>query len=276
MRKLRINRTLMRLENALEEGKTVLDEYVFFNEYSGFLDQVDNIVEILGWTKDFSREDYDGDGRIDRIYVENKGTGMQYSIYFANGDLLKAEESFKSMEVPYFQGADIDGDGSNEIIFLSAERYSTVPESMVKIYFYARNGVQYSRMPAPGDEYDGKKEQGIAGYPIMAEAVEENKAVLRLGDSEFRVSAEIEDYEITEGFTLKEMFRQYMQEEEAIGERAWMYELEEYNDSLSVILYEKILGKYTDQNVVIRVIYEEKKWKAAELEIRKTPVNNAS
>lgn len=265
-------------EEYWEEKKIVLDEYEFFNEYSGFLDQIDNIEEILGWTKNFSMEDYDGDGRAERIYVENKvteekGKSMQYSIHFANGDLLKLEESFEAMEVPYFQGIDIDGDGSNEIIFKSAERYSTVPESMVKIYFYYKNESGYIKMPAPGDELDGKKEQGVAGYPVIVEALEEDEVVLRVKDSEFKSIIKIEDYEITTGLTLMGLFRQYMLEEDIIGEYAWMYEVEEYEGKQSVILYEKILGRYTDQNVLIRVIYEDNTWKIVDIDVKKTPIN---
>ena len=89
---------------------------VSFWEYTGYLDA-------FPWETTEKSEpysfDYDGDGKVDRVYrykAQDEGY-YQYQIEFANGEVLKLEKPVSNIGYPQVDGVDLTGDGQNEIIF---------------------------------------------------------------------------------------------------------------------------------------------------------------
>lgn len=254
-----------------------MDEFIFFDEYSGFLDEVENIEAIMGWEQDDSRDDYDGDKVTDRIYVENMEgedgeANIRYGIYFGNGTMLETEAEEGRGIVPHFCGKDIDGDGTKEIIYLQTAKYGTTPEAFSEIYFYQKDGLEYRKMASPGDGCRKKVNRGAAGYPVVIKAMNGNKICFGQEESGLECETEIQDEKISSELTLLELCRQYMENQESAAEQAWGYKVEAYQGKPSVLLYEKILGRYTGNSIVIRTIYEDGRWNAIEMYSDKTGI----
>lgn len=86
-----------------------------YSEYTGYMD------ECVQWTgyRQFKDQDYDGDGRIDRVFrTYQKNTEYcHYKILFGNQMVIDVSDQVPAIGTPSVRAADMNGDGKNEIVF---------------------------------------------------------------------------------------------------------------------------------------------------------------
>lgn len=102
--------------------------WIFAEEYTGYLDECMAITwSGMTWHDIYSDQDYDGDGRTDRIYqdVESEPGVMKMRVEFGNGEILAFDTYMNSPLV--VQSMDLDGDGSLELLFTKPNEFSTNP-----------------------------------------------------------------------------------------------------------------------------------------------------
>lgn len=140
------------------------------SEYEGYLDNVKLFEE------GYKNQDYDGDGKTDRIFQYFRNDNKKvYTICFGNGDHLELgafDDTFLGLEV---WGADITGDGKNEIVFCGEHTGNTWIQSGSEIAIWRKDGSEYTRMNLPG------KQTGMrysAGYDIYIEKTEQEDIIL--------------------------------------------------------------------------------------------------
>ena len=92
-----------------------------YGDYTGYLDEC---TDWVGYEQ-FVRQDYDGDGKIDRVYRENIADYERctYRIEFGNGDLIQTKEF--GMGMPTVRTCDLNGDGMREILVQVYYGFST-------------------------------------------------------------------------------------------------------------------------------------------------------
>ncbi len=113
--------------------------------YTGWLD------ECTAWSeyKSFINQDYDGDGKTDRVYHEYVSDGDEdnYRISFGNGDEITITGI--GTGIPHIQGIDLTGDGVNEIITSFTYDTSTDPSAFGKNLIFEKIENGYERMKWP-------------------------------------------------------------------------------------------------------------------------------
>lgn len=140
------------------------------SEYEGYLDNVKLFEE------DYKNQDYDGDGKTDRIFQHFRNDNKKvYTICFGNGDHLELgafDDTFLGLEV---WGADITGDGKNEIVFCGEHTGNTWIQSGSEIAIWRKDGSEYTRMNLPGKQ---TRMRYSAGYDIYIEKAEQENTIL--------------------------------------------------------------------------------------------------
>lgn len=131
---------------------------VSFWEYTGYLDA-------FPWENTENPEpfsfDYDGDGKIDRVYRSKAQDEWyyQYQIEFASGEVLKLEDSVSNVGYPQVDGVDLTGDGQNEIIFQIGYPTGTNPLACGELVVYEKQKGKYLQMQLPFEDGDEPYQQ---------------------------------------------------------------------------------------------------------------------
>ncbi len=105
------------------DSKPVQTTPFAYVEYTGYLDAC---TQWTGHTA-FVGQDYDGDGRTDRVFrtYEKDSQYCRYRILFGNNTVLEFEKDVYMDGMPTIKAADLNGDGVNEIILLLQYAAST-------------------------------------------------------------------------------------------------------------------------------------------------------
>lgn len=118
-----------------------------YTDYTGYLDECTN------WSgySQFSERDYDEDGLADRVYRENiSGCGScNYRIEFGNGDLIEIPRMGSG--IPDIQQCDLDGDGTDEILFRQFYGFSTDPRAFGETAIFMKKNGRYEQLMPPQD-----------------------------------------------------------------------------------------------------------------------------
>lgn len=115
--------------------------------YTGYLDECSGY---MGY-ESFVEQDYDQDGRPDRVYrqMQDKGEMCNYRIEFGNGDMLTLDRAVWDTGFPAIQAADLTGNGFNEIIFTLSYDTSTNPRAFGDLAIFEKTGNEYVRSELP-------------------------------------------------------------------------------------------------------------------------------
>lgn len=140
-----------------------LDHWSYFgyeDEFSGSMAQ------------DFRDQDYDNDGIYDRVYREPAGDTelVHYRIELGNGIVIDMDKGVYGTGFPHVKGADINGDGENEIVFSLTYDTSTDMRGFGDMAVYEKNGDTYEKAKLPFQEAEEGYEQTIA---VLYEPVHE-------------------------------------------------------------------------------------------------------
>lgn len=144
-----------REEDKREEDK---EEEASILGYWGYTGYMDECINYTGYGE-FADQDYDGDGRPDRVWrqetVQEDGSTLYlYRIEFGNGDVLTIDD-LENDGIPSFQSGDLTGDGRREILFTQDYSYGTDPMGFGEMAVYAREETGYVRKELPFFRQDG-------------------------------------------------------------------------------------------------------------------------
>ena len=258
-----------------KSGKYIL-EYADFNEYSGYLDEIANLEDYGWWYFDFANADFDGDGFLDRVYMETKIEENEYRkvehyyrIEFGNGNVAEigpfSEFSFN------LQCADLTGDGVQELVFVSAAVQSTNPHSG-NLAIYKKQGDTYVMMEVPVVV----KEKWMAdyadplyrmGYEIMVLDVSKDKVRVGIPDYDLEATFKIDGEKAVHGnrlgeSTLKKYYQCMKNENESIGRDAWTVEVLEYEGKTALDMWIEIEPepKMDLHEAVVTVVFDNGAW----------------
>ena len=133
-----------------------------FREYSGYLDAC------RGWKgrTAFAGQDYDGDGKTDRVYRTylKDSEFCRYRIEFGNQTVLAIRRKVCYDGKPVIKSADINGDGEREIIFSQQYELSTDMRGLGDTAVFEKKGNAYVQARLPFEQTDFR-----ADVPIRRE-----------------------------------------------------------------------------------------------------------
>lgn len=141
-------------EHQADPGQTVPEaekaEALFLYGYTGYLDAYTQ----YGGYENYADCDYDQDGLTDRIYreeTEKDGNSydsiVNYRIEFGDGKRIALDDYLE--ENLQVQAADLNGDGTPEIIIQSAYGSSTDPDAYGAAAVFEQKGSGYESVPLP-------------------------------------------------------------------------------------------------------------------------------
>lgn len=116
-----------------------------YGDYTGYLD---GCTDWDGYGQ-FVHQDYDGDGRIDRVYRENieDYTMCTYRIEFGNGDIIQTKEF--GMGMPTVRTCDLNGDGVKEILIQVYYGFGTDPNYYGETALFEKKNGSYEPLMPP-------------------------------------------------------------------------------------------------------------------------------
>ncbi len=118
-----------------------------YTDYAGYLD------ECTAWDsyEQFVGQDYDGDGRTDRVYREYIASDERctYRIEFGNGDRIQTKEF--GMGMPVVRTCDLNGDGVKEILIQMYYGFSTDPNAYGETALFEKKDGSYQPLMPPGE-----------------------------------------------------------------------------------------------------------------------------
>lgn len=122
-------------------------EIFAYADYTGYLDEC---ADWSGYSQ-FLERDYDEDGLTDRVYRENisEYESCNYRIEFGNGDLIEIPRMGSG--IPDVQRCDLDGDGTDEILFRQYYGFSTNPRAFGETAIFIKKNNQYEQLMPPQD-----------------------------------------------------------------------------------------------------------------------------
>ncbi|MDE7416684.1 MAG: M56 family metallopeptidase [Lachnospiraceae bacterium] len=132
-----------------------------YGDYTGYLD------ECTDWDgyEQFVHQDYDGDGKVDRVYRENIADYEMctYSIEFGNGDLIQTKEI--GMGMPTVRTCDLNGDGVREILVQVYYGFGTDPNAYGETALFEKKNGSYEPLMPPEElcTYMEGKVPGLQG-----------------------------------------------------------------------------------------------------------------
>lgn len=125
-----------------EKGTGGLFEYA---SYTGYLD------ECTAWDghEQFGGQDYDGDGKTDRVYRTSLiyDEMCTYRIEFGNGDLLETKQL--GMGMPGIRSCDLDGDGVKEILIQLSYGFNSDPNAYGETALFEKKKGSYVPLMPP-------------------------------------------------------------------------------------------------------------------------------
>lgn len=139
-------------QKEIAEGEDVpVETSVFgYSSYTGYLD------ECVQWSDygNFSGCDYDGDGLTDRVWRESieDWAVARYRIELSGGEAIEIGKVGGG--VPQVRAVDLDGDGTNEILFTLSYGFSTAPQAFGEMALFGKKGKEYELLELPGGMSD--------------------------------------------------------------------------------------------------------------------------
>lgn len=130
-------------------------------EYDGYTGYLDECTDWDGYEQ-FVNQDYDGDGRADRVYRKNIADYERctYRIEFGNGDLLQTKEFGTGM--PAVRTCDLNGDGVREILVQAFYGFSSDPNYYGESALFEKKKGSYEPLMPP-EELCTYMEGGASG-----------------------------------------------------------------------------------------------------------------
>lgn len=134
-----------------------------FREYSGYLDAC------RGWKgrTAFAGQDYDGDGKTDRVYRTylKDSEFCRYRIEFGNQTVLAIRRKVCYDGKPVIKSADINGDGEREIIFSQQYELSTDMRELGDTAVFEKKGNAYVQARLPFEQTgQGYAQEAVVHY----------------------------------------------------------------------------------------------------------------
>jgi len=150
----------------------------FMTGYTGYVDECTFYV----FKDEFNECDYDGDGKIDRLYrIDDVAPYMsEYRIDFGNGDKLYSG-NVSETAYPHVFPVDLDGDGDDDIVLTyTVEPADREPFTWCEIYSCDKRHHVYMK-----EDSILKSSGGISCLPVKLQRISSREAAFTVMDTDF-------------------------------------------------------------------------------------------
>ncbi|MBE6111835.1 MAG: M56 family metallopeptidase [Peptococcaceae bacterium] len=224
------------------------DESAFFWEYTGYLDA-------FPWenTEDSSlfSDDYDGDGKTDRVYrsaAQEEGY-YQYQIEFASGEVLKLEKPVSNIGYPRIDGADVTGDGQNEIIFQVGYPASTNPLAFGELVVYEQQKGNYLPMQLPFEDGEEPYQNLL---PVTYSKADGQAVKVSVPGTDFTQVVPIENDDLWNGYQYSSTYTRG----ETMQHSIWAYKIRNVDGKAQLICSIQLFDKWSEWGLDITLGYK--------------------
>lgn len=260
-------------ENSTKDktNKIELEFMEYCNKYNGYLDQ------LAMYGNRFDNQDYDADGLYDRVYrslfrvvKESKygnytESNTRFRLDFGNGSTLEIGNFEDICLGIYLIGKDLTGDGINEIIFVGRHEASTIPDSsgVSGVYHKTENGYELMPLPRPDDwDKENKYEKYDFGYSAYKKSMKDNKVTIYSPKLDYKHTLIIDGKD--EGAI--RYFNEYPYDDAITGPVHWV-KVTEFNDKPTLVLYNHIGSKYSDNDIAVYLQWKDGKFKPVKIDV---------
>ncbi len=247
-----------------EEQEEEIRKSIFaYQEYIGYLD------ECYEWTDcdAFTNQDYDMDGKNDRVYREftggsealNKGlrTG-KYRIELGNGEVIEFAD-INPIGSPEVLAFDMTGDGQNEILFRQTYYWSTGPEGHGEFLLFEKVDGKYTKAKLPFNE---EQETGV--YTLLCDGKRNGElAHFMIPSLDFGKSVRITDEEIWD-----EWYGGMIERLSEYADIVWYAEPCNLSEGVGLKCYIHLFDKWSIYGYVITVRYVDGAYEISDVQFR--------
>ncbi len=251
------------IQKFIEEQEEIRKSIFAYQEYIGYLD------ECYEWTDcdAFTNQDYDMDGKYDRVYREfaggsealNKGlrTG-KYRIEFGNGEVIEFAD-INPIGSPEVLAFDMTGDGQNEILFRQTYYWSTGPEGHGEFLLFEKVEGKYTKAKLPFNE---EQETGV--YTLLCDGKRNGElAHFMIPSLDFGKSVRITDEEIWD-----EWYGGMIERSSEYADIVWYAEPCNLSEGVGLKCYIHLFDKWSIYGYVITVRYVDGAYEISDVQFR--------
>ena len=251
------------VQKSIEEQEEIRKSIFAYQEYIGYLD------ECYEWTDcdAFTNQDYDMDGKYDRVYREftggsdalNKGlrTG-KYRIEFGNGEVIEFAD-INPIGSPEVLAFDMTGDGQNEILFRQTYYWSTGPEGHGEFLLFEKVEGSYTKAKLPFNE---EQETGV--YTLLCDGKRNGElAHFMIPSLDFGKSVRITDEEIWD-----EWYGGMIERSSEYADIVWYAEPCNLSEGVGLKCYIHLFDKWSIYGYIITVRYVDGAYEISDVQFR--------
>lgn len=246
-----------------EEQEEIRKSIFAYQEYIGYLD------ECYEWTdcEAFTNQDYDMDGKYDRVYREFTGgsealnNGLRtgkYRIEFGNGEVIEFAD-INPIGSPEVLAFDMTGDGQNEILFRQTYYWSTGPEGQGEFLLFEKVDGGYTKAKLPFNE---EQETGV--YTLLCDGKRNGElAHFMIPSLDFGKSVRITDEEIWD-----EWYGRMIERASEYADIVWYAEPCNMSEGVGLKCYIHLFDKWSIYGYIITVRYVDGAYEISDVQFR--------
>jgi len=246
-----------------EEQEEIRKSIFAYQEYIGYLD------ECYEWTEceAFTNQDYDMDGKYDRVYREFTGgsdalnNGLRtgkYRIEFGNGEVIEFAD-INPIGSPEVLAFDMTGDGQNEILFRQTYYWSTGPEGQGEFLLFEKVEGSYTKAKLPFNE---EQETGV--HTLLCDGKRNGElAHFMIPSLDFGKSVRITDEEIWD-----EWYGRMIERASEYADIVWYAEPCNLSEGVGLKCYIHLFDKWSIYGYIITVRYVDGAYEISDVQFR--------
>lgn len=246
-----------------EEQEEIRKSIFAYQEYIGYLD------ECYEWTDcgAFTNQDYDMDGKYDRVYREFTGgsdalnNGLRtgkYRIEFGNGEVIEFAD-INPIGSPEVLAFDMTGDGQNEILFRQTYYWSTGPEGQGEFLLFEKVEGSYTKAKLPFNE---EQETGV--HTLLCDGKRNGElAHFMIPSLDFGKSVRITDEEIWD-----EWYGRMIERASEYADIVWYAEPCNLSEGVGLKCYIHLFDKWSIYGYIITVRYVDGAYEISDVQFR--------
>ncbi len=220
-----------------------------YSEYTGYMDKC---VQWTGY-RQFENQDYDGDGRIDRVFrTYQKNTEYcHYKILFGNQMVIDVSNQMPAIGTPSIQAADINSDGKNEIIFTLQYDMSSDMRAFGDLIVYEKKGDVYVEVQLPFERSGQGYTQGLT---VHYKKKQKQLITVSLDDIAYNVDVPISQ-ELWKTCFYKDHFKHT-----SVVSTVWDTFVMQDGEDTQLVCSVHLFDKWSNYGLILKLSYEDQRY----------------